>query len=390
MKALFYPVIISLFLLFYILGSQLVASNIATRMGGEVLSLWAWSIPLISNDNTLYLIKQTNARIDRYEDLLKKAHLAKGMVINRSLSNREEKDLCDSLLFSSIRYASLTRLGRSDDALDAWYFIEQSKLNGMWIRHPKCSRKSLSRDMLTGVLLALLHSPPRAREHLENLVNELDKKSGYFSHGPVYVSYLTPGLGKIIRLLSHYYDLDGENLPEIIKQGYSTNEFSVILIEPGYEAHLAALALWIEMEIDTKLKIRERNGYLDHLFNALIRPFSKGDLKSQSFSWTSKRLFEIDPKNLFFTFLRLKTAGAMNAPIAALLLQRLLNMEEFPEYQLPADCDRRADYLWQRSSTEYKSRSKRCDHQFSGIDFTWMASLLLSELDTESTISWSK
>lgn len=359
-------------------------------MGNDVLTLWSRSLNEITSENIHFIESKAKKRVLKYEDLLKKIHLSNGMVVNRSLLDRSELDVCDSLLFSAIRFTALTRLGRSEDALDAWNHIEQSKLNGMWIRHPRCSRKSLSRDMLTGVLLGLLHGPPRASEHLENLINELDKKSGYFSHGPVYVSYLTPGLGKIIRLLSRYYKLNTENLPEIVKHGYSTNEFSVVLIEPGYEAHLAGLALWIEMELDTNLNIREKNGYLDHLFNAFVRPFSKGDLKSQSFSWTAKRLFEIDPKNLFFTFLRLKAAGAMNRQVAAMLLLRLLDMDEFPEDQLPTDCDRKADYLWQRSSSEYRNRSKRCDHQFSGIDFSWMASLLLSELNPKTNFTFHK
>lgn len=369
--------------IFFLIISQIVTSNVATRAGNESLVMWSNTLKKITPDEQKILIKRTLDRVQTYELYLQNVHLSSGMVISRSLIDRTEKDLCDSLLFSSIRYVSLKKLGFLEESQKAWSAIERSRKNGFWLRHPKCSRKSLSRDMLSGLLLALLQNPPRSREFLQHLVNQLDQKSGYFSHGPVYVSYLTPGLGKIIRLLGDFYELPTDSFPDIIKRGYSTNELSVILLKPGYEAHLAGLALWIELEIMEILKIKEKPGVLEHFFNAFIRPFSKGDLTSQSFSWTAKRLFEIDPKNLFFVYLRLRAAGAMNSETASRLLQMLLDMKEFPLTRLPTDCDRRSDYLWQRSSKNYQNRSVKCSYQYPGVDFTWMASLLLTSMDRQ-------
>jgi len=237
--------------------------------------------------------------------------------------------------------------------------------------------------MLSGLLLALLQNPPRSKDYLTNLVHQIDQKSGYFSNGPVYLSYLTPGLGKIIRMLSNFHGISSDSFPDIVRQGYSTNELSVILLKPGYEAHLAALALWIELEIDSVLKIREKPGILEKLFNSFVRPFSGGGFTAQSFSWTAKRLFEIDPQNLFFTYLRLRVAGAMNTITASFLLEKLLEMEQFPRHRLPSDCERRADYLWQRASKGYQSRSMRCNVQYPGVDFIWMVSLLIKAMNPD-------
>jgi hypothetical protein len=242
--------------------SQIITSNVATRAGNESLVMWSHTLKKKDLEEETSIVKRALQRIHLYESLIKQHHLSAGMVVSRSLIDGSETDQCDSLLFSSIRYVALKKLNLFRDSAEAWLAIEKSRKNGIWLRHPNCSRKSISRDMLSGLLLALLQNPPRSKEYLENLVNQIDQKSGYFSHGPVYVSYLTPGLGKIIRLLGDRYGIPSDSLPDIVKRGYSTNELSVILLKPGYEAHLAGLALWLEIELDEVLKIREKPGNL--------------------------------------------------------------------------------------------------------------------------------
>ena len=363
--------------------SQIIVTTIATQSGDRSLVMWANGLKKIDYKDQSNLVKKAWDRVNLYEQQISKLHLSSGMVISRSIIDRKELDLCDSLLFSSIRFVALTKLGFTRESEKAWTAIERSRKNGVWLRHPKCSRKSLSRDMLSGLLLALLQNPPRSKDYLTNLVHQIDQKSGYFSNGPVYLSYLTPGLGKIIRMLSNFHGISSDSFPDIVRQGYSTNELSVILLKPGYEAHLAALALWIELEIDSVLKIREKPGILEKLFNSFVRPFSGGGFTAQSFSWTAKRLFEIDPQNLFFTYLRLRVAGAMNTITASFLLEKLLEMEQFPRHRLPSDCERRADYLWQRASKGYQSRSMRCNVQYPGVDFIWMVSLLIKAMNPD-------
>lgn len=376
--------LIIFFLITLFLGiSQIIASSVATHASDQSLVMWSKSLKPVAIHEQIDLANQVLERVKLYEILIKDQHLSAGMIITRSLIDRSEMDQCDSLLFSSIRYVALKKLGFRSDAEAAWLAIERSRKNGIWLRHPNCSKKSISRDMLTGVLLALLQNPLRSKEYLQSLVNQIDQKSGYFSHGPVYVSYLTPGLGKIIRLLGDHYGIPTDSFPDIVKRGYSTNELSVILLKPGYEAHLAGLALWLELELENVLKIREKPGNLEYLYNFLIRPFSKREMNSQSFSWTAKRLFEIDHHNLFFTYLRLRAAGAMNAQTASILLKKLVIMREFPTNQLPSDCERRADYAWQRSPKNLQTKSLRCNYQFPGVDFIWMASLLISSLDID-------
>jgi hypothetical protein len=73
----------------------------------------------------------------------------------------------------------------------------------------------------------------------------------------------------------------------------------------------------------------------------------------------------------------------MNSQTALFLLNKLLQMNEFPNNSLPSDCERRADYVWQRSSTSYQKKSIRCNYQYPGIDFIWMASLLISSMDNK-------
>jgi hypothetical protein len=73
--------------------------------------------------------------------------------------------------------------------------------------------------------------------------------------------------------------------------------------------------------------------------------------------------------------------NAMNSNLAHKMLEDLLAMPQFPVDQLPTNCDRKADYLWQRKSEEYQPRSSNCHITYNGTDFLWMTALLLEEVN---------
>ena len=100
----------------------------------------------------------------------------------------------------------------------------------------------------------------------------------------------------------------------------------------------------------------------------------------QRWSWLAQRLVDRDAKNLFFRWLRLAAADALSPRARLAMLRELDAMPQFPQDRLPDACDRRADYLWQRSSSEYMAReTKDCVRRFSGVDYLWMASLLIAD-----------
>jgi hypothetical protein len=91
-------------------------------------------------------------------------------------------------------------------------------------------------------------------------------------------------------------------------------------------------------------------------------------------------LVQTDPRNLFFRYLLFRVNGVLNPFVARSLLIELLSMRQFPQEMLPRSCDRKADYLWQRSSREYDIVDDKCSYSFHGTDFVWMAGLLVEEL----------
>ena len=119
-----------------------------------------------------------------------------------------------------------------------------------------------------------------------------------------------------------------------------------------------------------ELEIRSLSGLMDQ-----ISPAGGSTFAAQRRAFAAGELYRLDPENLFFEYLYLKTAGALTYASKARLLTRLLAMPQYPVERLPQDCDRQADYLWQRSSAEYTGK-KTCKESFHGVDFLWMAALL--------------
>jgi hypothetical protein len=184
-----------------------------------------------------------------YDYLLRHNHLLDGMVIDRH-SDGSPANICDSLLFSSLRFVALEKLGHHAQALEAWKSIERSQDNsGGWFRHPMCAKQSTSRDMLVGLLIALSQKPPNYELYLKDLLSYIEKHSGYISHGPFHVSLLTPGLAEIIRLMALASGFKEDTLPPIVQYGFSTLAIDTFVEKRGYTSHLNALVLWLELEL---------------------------------------------------------------------------------------------------------------------------------------------
>ena len=362
-----------LFLSIFGVGHVVMSSRTAT-LGSYVFRNWASSI-MVDDSRRLELVAEAQARFISYNDQIKQGHLLAGMVVNRDQEGHPV-DVCDSLLFSSLRYVALAKMKLGNDAQEAWEAIEKSQEDGRWFRHPRC-KAATSRDMVLGVLAALTQWPARQEQHLGSLINTVGKLNGFVDKGPFYVSYLSPGMGEIVRQLALRSGLRDDVLPPEVRRGFSTVELDAAVLSSGYRSHLVALTAWTEMELQAKnagMKVRS-----PHLhFGPLGRLFAAKSIRERRLEWATSRLVEIDPQNIFYRWLRLKAAGALSEGARVKLLEELLAMPQFPRH-LPWDCDRRADYLWQRDSSEFAPAKGACNYQYSGVDFLWMSSLIVSD-----------
>lgn len=378
MKKKLYIGIVALFIL---LGSPLLyiltTSTLLERQNG-LYRYWA-----LSHLSTQYLESDESAedvmeRASLYIELIEEDFLLDGMVINHDVI-RKPLDVCDSLLFTSLYFISLKKLGHHQRADSVWAAIKKSKEGGKWLRHPQCP-KPASRDMVLGILAAFSQDLPDAKPLLQETLKYIKLHKGFFSHGSVDVSFLTPGVAEFFRIYAKAYSIESHETPYNLQYSFSTSEFSALGSSTGYQTHLIALQSWIEMELLSKPKFSkelwQRNALLP--FNALgnltgTRPVD------QRISWITEKIYSADPNNLFYKWLRLKSAGALTPQTRKLLLFELANMPQFPRDRLPENCDRSADYLWQRDSAEHFSQADVCTKTFNGVDFIWMAALLLED-----------
>jgi hypothetical protein len=332
-------------------------------------------------------VNKANRRILLYDDQVNEQLLYHGMVINKTAAGRI-LDICDSLLFSALRFAALKKAGLAERAQTAWRAIESSKTDGYWLRHPTC-KNSTSRDMIVGVMVALSQKPERYDQHINALLKNIEENNGYLGNGPIYVSYATPQIALGLRMLSADLQIPGSSLPIHVQNGFSTGELSVQVLERGYASHLVALGIWLELELMNTARKYPISALHGSYFSTLIDTFDHVSFKSSRLQWQTHKLVMLDPQNMFFRYLRLKSINAMNPNLAYTMLSELLAMPQFPSDSLPTNCDKKADYLWQRKSQEYKPRAfANCQTTFNGTDFLWMASLLLEEIkDTSRPLS---
>ncbi len=335
----------------------------------------------VETQESLHRLKrEVRTRAALYERLIEKDMLVEGMVIHRDERGRE-RGLCDSLLFSAIRYRALDHLGFKKEADDAWAAMNASRSGGYWWRHPFCRDKSLSRDMLMGVMIALQKSPHGGKEALSDLLGEIDQRSGSFSDGPFFISYLSPGPAGLLRHLAMSKGIPSSQWPWVLKQSFSSIEFDALFLKPGYESHLASIGIWLEYQMKqdiTGFNPRSILGQVERVFTGADSQ-SETTIDYERLAWITSILTQENPENLFFAYLAYQVNGQLDDAKRVALLTELLSMPQFPSERLPMDCDRGADYLWQRKAEEYLPDSRRCRTTWSGVDFLWMAGLLVQE-----------
>ncbi|MBI2602066.1 MAG: hypothetical protein HYW48_03330 [Deltaproteobacteria bacterium] len=354
--------------------SVIVNSRMLT-ISDEVLREWIDHQTPLNEEQRAVLIRQGYERLELYEHRLKENYLVDGMLVNRA-NNGEALDLCDSLLFSSLRFAALKKLDRFEDAQTAWQAIETAKDNGHWFRHPSC-REDLSRDMLVGLLVALSQNPHQGDFYLQALADKIQAKAGFFSQGSFHESFLTPD---VKNTLDNLLILNGISKIELFWFDFSFLDWQVLFANDGYQSHLIALQIWMEYELQTLYK--EKGRIFEEPVSPTIRAlnllsiFTKEPIKKQRLRWITHHLYANNRQNLFFKWLHLKSTGLLDENMRFLLLKELLEMHQFPSQHLPKDCERKADYLWQRQGDEYRPNTA-CTMSFNGSDFLWMIALLL-------------
>lgn len=338
--------------------------------------------PMDSDEDTLFenRRREVRTRAALYNQLIERDMLVEGMVVNR---NAEGKSIhiCDSLLFSSLRYRSLVALQFDESAEKAWAAIQSSRDRGHWWRHPLCNKKSLSRDMLMGVMIALDASPPNARGVLLDLLREINYRRGSFSDGPFFVSYLSPGPAGLLRNYAESYKIPYKMWPWVLKQSFSSVEYDTMFLKPGFESHLAALGLWLEhkfLKQETGFNPRSLLGQVDR-FLTNQPAHQTPDLDIQRMRWVANTIAQESPRNLFFTILQLDIEGQLSDRMKSQFMAELLEMPQFPSDRLPSDCDKDADYLWQRRTEEYDAKTSKCRITYSGVDYLWVAGLLAGD-----------
>jgi hypothetical protein len=336
--------------------------------------------------NFTNLKREAITRAALYNSLIESQMLSQGMVVNARMDietrSIRKTDHCDSLLFSSLRFRSLKALGFEQDAAKAWKKITLSQSHGQWYRHPLCKNKPLSRDMFMGLMIAFEGRPSHIEIHLKETLAVIERGRGFLSNGPFYVSYLSPGPAGLLRSLAEKYQIPFDEWPWTLKQSFSSVEFDALFLRPGYESHLAGLSLWLEHRLHGSQKNYNPRSLLGQIEKSVgLASKSRKAIDYQRMGWIATKLSQENPQNLFFAVLRNRFDGAENHETRTRMLESLLAMPQFPKDRLPNDCDRKADYLWQRSDSEYKARSPQCGHNlYGGVDFMWLTALLVGDL----------
>ncbi len=324
----------------------------------------------------LYQIKrEALSRAALYESLIQRSMLVDGMVIHRGV-NGEPEGLCDSLLFSSLRFYALKNLGFTREADEAWAAIVGSRDGAQWRRHPRCG-KSLSRDMIMGILVALRADPVGGDGVFRDMLAEIDRRWGFVGNGPFYVSWLSPGIAGLLRMEAERREVPFDEWPWIMKQSFSSIEYDAMFLGEGYVSHLAALGIMLEMSFtDENLGFNPRSllGQLQRVLTGASDLDTQ--LDAQRRQWITGKLRHIAGANLFYEWLDQKAYGVASPQSEGALLAQLLAMPQFPADRLPMDCDRDADYIWQRRQAEAIPVAQNCRRVWSGVDFLWMAAVL--------------
>lgn len=306
-----------------------------------------------------------------YEKKIKENFLEEGMLVNRSLLGFQ-LDQCDSLLFSSLRYTALEKLGLKSLAEEAWLAIAKSyELEGKWIRHPQC-REALSKDMFLGLMTALVQRLGKDKILISKTRDQIEEAKGYFDDGPIYLSYLPPPLRILFDNILVLNGLEETRYSDI---NFSLSEFEILTVKKGYRSHLTALYMWLTHQVMSLFEEKPSFVYESPFgLSKFLGSLGFRDILSKKRSWLALELYSSDIQNLFFKIVFLNEMNLLK-PSKFLLLRELLERKEFPKGRDAWDCDRKADYLWQRYSEEYVGKAS-CQKSFHGLDFIWILALL--------------
>ncbi len=351
-------------------------SRISNEQFSLLKSIQEASGDAVSESAQIHRLKrEALSRAALYESLIEQNMLVDGMVIHRGVKG-EAEGLCDSLLFSSLRFYALKNLGFTRQADDAWAAIMGSRDGAQWRRHPRCG-KSLSRDMVMGVLVALQADPVNGDAVFLDMLREIDRRWGFVGDGPFYVSWLSPGIAGLLRMEAERRGVPYDDWPWIMKQSFSSIEYDAMFLGEGYVSHLAGLGVMLEMSFAQRNDEFNPRSLLGHVQRFISgTPGFDTQLDAQRRQWITGKLRHISGANLFFEWLDQKSYGVYSGTSEGDLLARLLAMPQFPADRLPMDCHRDADYLWQRREAEALPVTQTCQRVWSGVDFLWMAALL--------------
>jgi hypothetical protein len=238
--------------------------------------------------------------------------------------------------------------------------------------------------MIMGVMVALSADPVGGDTVFRSMLAEIDRNGGFVGDGPFYVSWLSPGVAGLLRMEAERRGVPYGEWPWILKQSFSSIEYDAMFLGEGYVSHLAGLGLWLEMNhMKSGAMMNPRS-----LLGRLERFVSGGadldtTLDKQRREWISGRLRSLSGSNLFFEWLDESASGVLTPQAESRLLSHLLSMPQFPANRLPMDCDRDADYIWQRREGESLPVVRRCGETWSGVDFLWMAAVLGASSDDD-------
>jgi hypothetical protein len=350
-------------------------NRISTEQFARIQKLLEPHQPQINSDTLYRLRREALSRAALYDELIKKNMILDGMVVNRNAEG-EPEGICDSLLFSSLRFFALKRLGFEESAQEAWNGVLGSRSGAQWQRHPRCG-KSLSRDMLMGVLVALQANPENGTSVFRSMLTEIDRQKGFIGDGPFYVSWLSPGVAGLVRMEAERRNVAYDEWPWILKQSFSSIEYDGLFLKEGYQSHLAGLGLWLELEHKRNIEWFNPRSLLG-LIGRLAGEKGEFDTSfdERRRQWIAGKLSSLSGANLFFDWLEYKVNGIYEVNAEIKLLSELLSMPQFPAVRLPRDCDRAADYIWQRRDKEAIPVARECGRTYAGVDFLWMAAIL--------------
>jgi hypothetical protein len=333
-----------------------------------------------------------------------------------SKKNGVMADQCDSLLFSGLAlYANiiinehisdfetrqLTDQRLRQDLVDAQDFIHyfSSQDDGAWIRHPRCAKKSISRDMAHGVALVqvalrTLGSRQPFYQKIQKTLDDLTTVNRTSRDGSFMGLFLSPWSRSDL-----FTSLINPTIVEMLDpgRGIMINDLILVVPEPrGYVTHLNALAILFELE---SLALDQPPRTLQNMINLPSRIDQLERLLN-----LARAVEKTSPENILFKAIRFRVTAAIMDTLAAEnvdtheqydyavsavkifmamhLINKLSALEArglFPADRLPnsGKSHRFEEYLWQRSEETWTSPTTDA-YEWPGVDYIMMVAMIMA------------